>query len=57
MKFSVGQPVKRHEDLTLTTGKGRYTDDIALPGMTHAYVLRASVAHAGLGRIDTAEQG
>ncbi len=54
MKFSVGQPVKRHEDLTLTTGKGRYTDDIALPGMVHAYVLRATVAHAKLTRVDAA---
>ncbi|MBV8535323.1 MAG: xanthine dehydrogenase family protein molybdopterin-binding subunit, partial [Alphaproteobacteria bacterium] len=52
MKFSVGQPVKRHEDLTLTTGKGRYTDDIALPGMAQAYVLRSTVAHANLRRVD-----
>jgi carbon-monoxide dehydrogenase large subunit len=52
MKFSVGQPVKRHEDLTLTAGKGRYTDDIALPGMAYAFVLRAPVAHAGIVRID-----
>jgi carbon-monoxide dehydrogenase large subunit len=52
MKFSVGQPVKRHEDLTLTTGRGRYTDDIALPRMAHAYVLRSTVAHANLRRVD-----
>jgi carbon-monoxide dehydrogenase large subunit len=52
MKFGIGQPVKRFEDLRLITGKGRYTDDIALPGMLQAYVLRSPVAHASLGRID-----
>ena len=37
MKFGVGQPVRRFEDQTLITGKGRYTDDIALPNMAQAY--------------------
>jgi carbon-monoxide dehydrogenase large subunit len=32
MKFGVGQPVRRHEDLRLITGQGRYTDDVVLPG-------------------------
>jgi len=54
MKFGVGQPVRRFEDQTLITGKGSYTDDIALPNMSHAYVLRAPVAHATIRRIDTA---
>jgi carbon-monoxide dehydrogenase large subunit len=52
MKFGVGQPVKRFEDLSLITGTGRYTDDIALPGMAFAYVLRSTVAHANIGSID-----
>ena len=52
MKFGVGQPVRRFEDQTLITGKGRYTDDIDLPNMAHAYVLRAPVAHANIKRID-----
>ncbi len=43
MKFGVGQPVRRFEDQTLITGKGRYTDDITLPNMAQAYVLRARV--------------
>src|SRR5690349_14572907 len=54
MKFGVGQPVKRFEDQSLITGKGRYTDDIALPKMTRAYVLRSPVAHAKIGKVDTA---
>ena len=40
MKFGIGQPIRRHEDLRLITGRGRYTDDIALPRMTYAFVLR-----------------
>ena len=53
MKFGVGQPVKRFEDQTLITGRGRYTDDITLPNMVQAYVLRARVAHANIRKIDT----
>ena len=44
MKFGIGQPLKRYEDQRLLTGKGRYTDDIALPGMAVATVLRSPVA-------------
>src|SRR6516164_3369542 len=46
MKFGIGQPMRRHEDLHLITGRGRYTDDLILPRMTHAFVLRSPVAHA-----------
>ena len=52
MKFGIGQPVRRYEDLRLITGRGRYTDDISLPRMAHAFVLRAPVAHALIKRID-----
>ena len=52
MKFAIGQPMRRHEDLRLITGRGSYTDDITLPRMTHAFVLRAPVAHARIKRID-----
>jgi carbon-monoxide dehydrogenase large subunit len=52
VKFGLGQPVKRYEDLRLLTGKGRYTDDVVLPGMTAAYVLRSPVAHGVLRRVD-----
>ena len=54
MKFGVGQPVRRFEDQTLITGKGRYTDDITLPNMAQAFVLRAQVAHANIRKIDVA---
>ncbi|MEA2872710.1 MAG: aerobic carbon-monoxide dehydrogenase large subunit [Hyphomicrobiales bacterium] len=54
MKFGVGQPVRRFEDQTLITGKGRYTDDIQLDKAAHAYVLRSRVAHANIRKIDAA---
>ena len=50
MKFGIGQPMRRHEDLRLITGRGRYTDDMVLPRMTHAFVLRSPVAHAHIKR-------
>ena len=53
MKFGIGQPVRRHEDLRLVTGRGRYTDDVTLPQMTQAFVLRSPAAHALIKRIDT----
>src|SRR5271157_200885 len=54
MKFGIGQPIRRHEDLRLITGRGRYTDDVTLPNMTQAFVLRSPVAHAHIKRIDAA---
>ena len=54
MKFGIGQPVRRHEDLCFVTGQGRYTDDIVLPRLTYAFVLRSPVAHAHIKRVDTA---
>lgn len=48
----VGQPLKRREDYRLLTGKGRYVDDIKLPGMLYMAVLRSSHAHADIRRVD-----
>ncbi len=52
MKFGIGQPMRRHEDLRLITGRGRYTDDMILPRMTQAFVLRSPVAHAQIKRVE-----
>jgi carbon-monoxide dehydrogenase large subunit len=54
MKFGFGQPVRRVEDQRLTTGTGRYTDDIAAEGALHAFVLRSPYAHARFTIGDTA---
>jgi carbon-monoxide dehydrogenase large subunit len=45
--------VSRFEDPRLIRGGGRYTDDIKLPGMAHAVVLRSPYAHAKIKSIDT----
>ncbi|MFN7425624.1 MAG: hypothetical protein ACK5T2_04190, partial [bacterium] len=48
----IGRSVQRVEDLRLLRGLGRYADDVALPGMLHAAMLRSSVAHARVRSID-----
>jgi aerobic carbon-monoxide dehydrogenase large subunit len=50
----IGQPLSRREDLRLTTGKGRYVDDIKVPGAMHMAVLRSPHAHAIVSRVDLA---
>src|SRR5262245_12201654 len=50
----IGAAVKRKEDRRFLLGKGNYTDDITLPNMTYAYILRSHQAHAKIGKIDTA---
>jgi len=47
----VGQAVLRKEDPRLLTGRGRYTDDVVLPGMLHAHFVRSDVARAKI-RVD-----
>jgi carbon-monoxide dehydrogenase large subunit len=49
----IGQPVKRVEDARLITGAARYLDDLKLPGMAHAAILRSPYAHARIRSIDT----
>ncbi len=51
----IGQRVARKEDKRFITGKGRYTDDMKLPGMTHAIFVRSPHAHAKVTSIDTAK--
>jgi len=48
----IGQPLRRREDFKFITGKGRYVDDIKVPGMLHMAVLRSPHAHAVIKRID-----
>ena len=48
----IGQSVKRVEDQRFITGKGQYTDDITLPGMTFATFIRSPLAHANIKNID-----
>ncbi|HEY0439579.1 MAG TPA: xanthine dehydrogenase family protein molybdopterin-binding subunit [Xanthobacteraceae bacterium] len=47
-----GASVKRLEDPRLIGGKGRYTDDIQLPGMLQAAFVRSAHAHARIRSVD-----
>src|SRR5215831_2794772 len=47
-----GQPLKRLEDPRLVAGKGSFVDDIHLPHMLYAAVLRSFYAHALLRSLD-----
>src|SRR6266581_4527295 len=50
----LGAPIKRREDRRFITGRGRFLDDIKLPGMAHLAILRSPYAHANINGIDTA---
>jgi aerobic carbon-monoxide dehydrogenase large subunit len=49
----LGARIKRVEDPKFITGRGRYLDDISMPGMTHVAILRSPYAHATFTITDT----
>ncbi|MEJ7837764.1 MAG: xanthine dehydrogenase family protein molybdopterin-binding subunit [Thermomicrobiales bacterium] len=53
MSKMVGARVRRKEDPRLITGSSTYVDDLKLPGMLHAIVVRSSYAHGIIKGIDT----
>jgi aerobic carbon-monoxide dehydrogenase large subunit len=48
----IGQPVARKEDAKLLTGQSRFIDDLTLPGMVWAAVVRSPFAHARIESVD-----
>jgi carbon-monoxide dehydrogenase large subunit len=48
----IGHPLKRREDPRLLTGGGTFVDDLQLPDMLYAVVLRSPHAHARVRAID-----
>lgn len=50
----IGASIKRKEDPRLLVGAGRYVDDLQLPRMLHAAIVRSPQAHARIGAIDAA---
>lgn len=48
----IGARVARKEDKRFLTGKGRYTDDMSVPGMKYAVFVRSPHAHAKIVKID-----
>ncbi|HET6183142.1 MAG TPA: xanthine dehydrogenase family protein molybdopterin-binding subunit [Acetobacteraceae bacterium] len=53
MKYGVGQPVRRFEDVRLLTGRGSYQDDVVMPRQCWAVFVRSPHAHARIVAIDT----
>src|SRR6266545_294858 len=49
----VGRALKRVEDPRLIKGIATYVDDLALPGMLHAAILRSPYAHARINSVRT----
>ena len=49
----VGRSLKRKEDPRLITGRATYVDDMVLPGMLYAAIVRSPEAHARIVSIDT----
>lgn len=48
----IGARVTRKEDKRFLTGKGRYTDDMVVPGMKFASFVRSPYAHAKIKGVD-----
>jgi aerobic carbon-monoxide dehydrogenase large subunit len=55
MATVLGTSIKRREDPRLITGQAQYIDDISLPGMLHAAILRSPFGHAKIKSINTAK--
>src|SRR5438094_6610294 len=47
-----GSAVRRREDPRFLRGEGRFVDDVTLPGLLHAVLLRSPHAHARIARLD-----
>jgi len=52
-KGYIGKPLKRVEDPRLIKGIATYVDDLRLPGLLHAAILRSPYAHAKIISIKT----
>ena len=53
--FAIGRPVRRLEDPRRLRGEGTYVDDVHVPGMLHATVVRSPMAHARVRGLDAAK--
>ncbi|MCH7622380.1 MAG: xanthine dehydrogenase family protein molybdopterin-binding subunit, partial [Chloroflexi bacterium] len=49
----IGAPIRRKEDRRFLTGQGQFVDDVKLPNLLHAAILRSPHAHARILSIDT----
>jgi 4-hydroxybenzoyl-CoA reductase alpha subunit len=49
----IGKPYRRVDGVAKVTGATKFADDLALPGMLHTKLVRSTVPHARIKRIDT----
>ena len=49
----IGKSYIRPDAISKVTGKAVYLDDIRIPGMLHAAILRPTTGHARIVKIDT----
>ena len=50
----IGRSIRRKEDERLVTGRGRFVDDLRLPGTVHLSIVRSPHAHARVLGVDSA---
>ena len=53
LRFGSATGGRRTEDGPLLTGRGRFTDDVDLPGQVHAAFARSAAAHGVIRAVDT----
>jgi 2-furoyl-CoA dehydrogenase large subunit len=49
---TVGQSIQRVEDTRLTSGRGKFVDDVKLAGTLYCAILRSTYAHAKILKVD-----
>jgi len=54
MRIDDARSVRRLEDVRFLTGRGRYVEDVTLPGEVRGYLVRSPYGHATINGIDTA---
>src|SRR5256712_4581287 len=54
LSFVIGQSPRRKEDERLITGRGRFIDDVILPGLLHLALVRSTHARARIVEVDAA---
>lgn len=51
----IGKPIARKEDPELVTGRGTFVDNITVPGMLWAHIVRSPFAHATITGVDVSK--
>src|SRR2546421_6996413 len=51
----IGKPIAMVDAAEKTTGAGKYTDDLSLPGMLVGKILHSPYPHARIRRVDTSK--